>query len=63
MDGRTATAEAVALGAGGHAGNGNGNGNGSGYGTAGARMPSGWFRRGQNSADRPKPGQHDQPNN
>jgi signal transduction histidine kinase len=28
-------------------GNGNGNGNGNGYGSSGARMPSGWFRRGQ----------------
>ena len=27
--------------------NGNGNGNGNGYGPTGARMPSGWFRRGQ----------------
>jgi signal transduction histidine kinase len=39
---RTATAEAVDLASGG-----NGNGNGNGYGTAGARLPSGWFRRGQ----------------
>ncbi len=30
--------------------NGNGNGNGNGYGSTGARMPSGWFRRGQAGA-------------
>jgi signal transduction histidine kinase len=59
---RPTTAEIPAYAGGGHAtsghatvtsghaaalGNGNGNDNGSGYGSGTARMPSGWFRRGQ----------------
>jgi signal transduction histidine kinase len=59
-DARVATAEVPAYAGGGHAsigagngnggggnGNGNGGGNGNGNGSSGARMPSGWFRRGQ----------------
>ena len=50
---RPATAEVPAYAGGGHAlpaTSGPANGNGNGYGAAGARMPSGWFRRGQASA-------------
>ena len=50
---RPATAEVPAYAGGGHALPANGspaNGNGNGYGATGARMPSGWFRRGQAGA-------------